>query len=80
MEMVALTLNTEITPEIMVYRYSQEKFVETLKVKVARLSIPALFESSNTLIRGLAKDGLMEDGKEALLECECLAAFVYKDY
>ncbi|THG99363.1 hypothetical protein EW026_g2960 [Hermanssonia centrifuga] len=76
----------EITPEIMVYRYSQEKFVETLKVKVARLAIPALFESSNTLIRGLAKDGLMEDGKEALLEsgrmraaCDLVSQYIAPD-
>ena len=43
--------------------------VETLKAKAERLNTPALFEQSTTLIRALAKDGLMEDGKEKLLEC-----------
>jgi len=43
------------------------KLVEYLRVKVARLATPEVFEVSRTLIRGLAKDGLMEDGKEDLL-------------
>jgi ribonuclease H2 subunit B len=43
------------------------KVVEYLRVKVARLATPEVFEVSRTLIRGLAKDGLMEDGKEDLL-------------
>jgi hypothetical protein len=59
----------EITPEIVVYRYSPAKLVEYLRVKVSRLSNPQIFEGSRTLIRGLARDGLMEDGKEELLEC-----------
>ncbi|KIM91894.1 hypothetical protein PILCRDRAFT_809883 [Piloderma croceum F 1598] len=58
----------EITPEIVVYRYSLPKLVEYLRVKVARLATIEMIESSRTLIRGLAKDGLMEDGKEDLLE------------
>ena len=58
-----------ITPEIVVYRYSQEQVIESLKTKVTRLVVPDVFESSKTLIRALAKDGLMEDGKESLLDC-----------
>jgi ribonuclease H2 subunit B len=51
-----------------VYRYSPTKVLEYLRIKVARLARPEVFERSRTLIRGLAKDGLMEDGKEDLLE------------
>ncbi|KAJ6596657.1 ribonuclease H2, subunit B [Mycena sp. CBHHK59/15] len=58
----------EITPEITVYRFSPTKVVEYLRVKVSRLSSPEMVETSRTLVRGLAKDGLMEDGKEHLLE------------
>lgn len=39
-----------------------------MKAKVTRLVVPAVFENSKTLIRALAKDGLMEDGKENLLD------------
>lgn len=60
---------TEITPEIVVYRFSSQKLVEHLRTKVSRLSNRDVFEGSRTLIRGLARDGLMEDGKEELLEC-----------
>ncbi|KDQ57843.1 hypothetical protein JAAARDRAFT_130393 [Jaapia argillacea MUCL 33604] len=58
----------EVTPEIIVYRYSPTKLVEYLRTKVTRLSKPEVFEGSKTLLRGLAKEGLMEDGKEGLLE------------
>ena len=37
-------------------------------MKVSRLSKHAVAEKSRTIIRGLAKDGLMDDGKEDLLE------------
>jgi len=65
-------LPAEITPEIVVYRYSLPKLVEYLRVKVARLATIEMIERSRTLVRGLAKDGLMEDGKEDLLECPYL--------
>lgn len=61
-------LAPEITEEVTVYRYSPDIVVETLKVKVARLDSPSMFEASRTLTRALAKDGLMEDGKDDLLE------------
>ena len=57
----------EITPEITVYRYAEDKVLESLKAKVTRLVTPEVFECSRTLTRGFAKDGLMEDGKEDLL-------------
>lgn len=42
--------------------------MEYLKFKVSKVNNPALLESSRTLVRALARDGLMEDGKEQLLE------------
>ena len=60
---------SEITPEITVFRYSKEKVLQYLHVKVARLSDQKIGEASRTLNRSLAKDGLMEDGKESLLAC-----------
>jgi ribonuclease H2 subunit B len=61
----------EITADIVVYRLSLQKIVEYLRLKVARLATPEVVEVSRTLTRGLAKDGLMEDGKESLLESKC---------
>jgi hypothetical protein len=58
-----------ITDEITVYRYSHDVVLENLKGKVGRLSDPRVAEMSRTLVRSLAKDGLMDDGKEELLEC-----------
>ncbi|KAJ7680532.1 ribonuclease H2, subunit B [Mycena polygramma] len=58
----------EITEDITVYRFSPEKVVQYLRVKVERLSTAETVEASRTMVRGLARDGLMEDGKEMLLE------------
>ncbi|KAG5648607.1 hypothetical protein DXG03_003218 [Asterophora parasitica] len=58
----------EITPEIVVYRMSQPKVLTYLRNKVSRLSAPEALEVSRTTIRNLARDGLMEDGKEVLLQ------------
>jgi ribonuclease H2 subunit B len=52
-----------------VYRFSPDKLLEYLRAKVTRLSKPDLIECSRTMIRNLAKEGLMEDGKDELLEC-----------
>jgi ribonuclease H2 subunit B len=57
-----------LTHELTVYRYSTEKVVEMLREKVGRLKMPSVLERSRTLVRGLARDGLMEDGREDLLE------------
>jgi ribonuclease H2 subunit B len=51
-----------------VYRFSPSKVMEYLRIKVARLATPKVFEGSRTLVRGLAKVGLMDDGKEELLQ------------
>lgn len=57
----------------MVYRLSIHKTVEYLRLKVDRLAVPEVLEVSRTSIRGLAKDGLMEDGKENLLKSKYLS-------
>lgn len=59
---------TEITSEIVVYRISLPRILEYLQAKVVRLATSEVLEISRTTIRGLAKDGLMEDGKETLLQ------------
>ena len=59
---------TDVTPELTVYRYSEDKMMEYLQAKVSRLSKAAVAEKSRTIIRNLAKDGMMDDGKEDLLE------------
>ena len=46
------------------YRYSQEKLLAYLSKKVTRLSESGDVNKSRTLERQLAKDGLLEDGKE----------------
>ncbi|KAI9062893.1 hypothetical protein FKP32DRAFT_1592877 [Trametes sanguinea] len=57
----------DVTPEITVFRYSSERALEYLRAKVLRLSDRSISELSKTINRNLAKDGLFEDGKEALL-------------
>ncbi|KJA20727.1 hypothetical protein HYPSUDRAFT_88505 [Hypholoma sublateritium FD-334 SS-4] len=64
----------EITPELTVYRYSQSKVLEYMRAKVAHLSTSEKFAASQTVIRNLARDGLMEDGKEELLSLGRLRA------
>ncbi|KAI0081258.1 hypothetical protein K474DRAFT_1635966 [Panus rudis PR-1116 ss-1] len=64
----------DITEDIVVYRYSPERVVKYLKNKVSRVANPTLLDGSRTIVRSLAKDGLMEDGKESLLESGRLRA------
>ena len=66
--------HAEITAEITVYRYSPERTLSYLRTKVARLSHQDVSEMSRTLTRSLAKDGLLEDGKEELLVGELLVS------
>ena len=65
---MVLTRHLEITPEISVYRFSKQILVGYLTKKVTRLVTANDFCESLTVVRLLAKDGLMEDGKETLLE------------
>ncbi|KAJ7268785.1 ribonuclease H2, subunit B [Mycena haematopus] len=62
----------EITEDITVYRLSPERFIEYLRLKVERLSTPETIEISRTTVRNLAKDGLMDNGKEQLLKRESI--------
>jgi ribonuclease H2 subunit B len=61
---------SEVTPDLIVYRYNDSKILEYLQKKVAHLASEGVLDGSKTLIRGLAKDGLLEDGNEQLLEGE----------
>jgi len=58
----------EIAPQTFVYRFSQNKVVPYLQAKVTQLLASDGLEASKTITRFLAKDGLMEDGKEELLK------------
>ncbi|KAJ8077250.1 hypothetical protein AAF712_004134 [Marasmius tenuissimus] len=73
--------------EIVVYRFSQEKAVAYLRQKVERLSKPEVIDSSRILTRNLAKDGLMEDEKEDILEmgrmksaCDLVSQYLTPDF
>ena len=48
------------------YRFSLNKINDYLRTKVVHLETSAALES-RTIVRELAKDGLMEDGREDLL-------------
>ncbi|KAJ3853762.1 ribonuclease H2, subunit B [Lentinula lateritia] len=76
----------ELPPDIMVYRFSPTKYIEYLKLKVLNLLEANVVEGSRTLVRSLAKDGLMEDGNEKLLEvgrlkiaCDLVAQYLPSD-
>ncbi|KAI6000491.1 ribonuclease H2, subunit B [Pisolithus albus] len=76
----------EITAEITVFRYSQERLLEQLTKKVAALATPRITEISRSLIRGLARNELMEDEHEELLilgrtqlACDLLAQYLPPD-
>ncbi|KAG8213740.1 ribonuclease H2, subunit B [Butyriboletus roseoflavus] len=76
----------EITAEITVFRYSSQKLIQELRKKVATLSTPRITNMSRCLVRSLAKDGLMEDKNEDLLElgrtklaCELLGQYLPHD-
>ena len=53
---------------MVVYRLSLLKVKEYLRAKVARLVASEVLGLSRTILRDLAKDGLMEDGNENLLK------------
>ena len=60
----------DIAADLVVYRYSEAKFLDYVRRKVERLSRSGVLDKSRTLERELMKDGLFDDGKEALLESE----------
>ncbi|KAH9931096.1 ribonuclease H2, subunit B [Epithele typhae] len=76
----------DIGHDILVYRYSAERTLEYLRSKVSRLSQQSVSELSSTLTRQFARDGLLEDGKDELLEaarkkaaCELLSHYLPRE-
>ncbi|GLB37612.1 putative ydr279p protein family (RNase H2 complex component) [Lyophyllum shimeji] len=76
----------DITSEITVYRLSLPKALKYVRDKVTRLSCPDVLEISKSVTRNLAKDGLMEDGQETLLQagrtraaCDLLGQYLSQD-
>ncbi|KAH0827552.1 hypothetical protein J3R83DRAFT_4273 [Lanmaoa asiatica] len=76
----------EITTDITVFRYSSEKLIQELRKKAVTLSTTRITELSRCLVRSLAKDALMEDKNEDLLElgrtklaCELLGQYLPHD-
>lgn len=67
-ETVADAVRKEFSSDTVVYRYSQERAIQYLKRKVDRLVQSKDLDQSKTITRILARDGLMEDGKENILE------------
>lgn len=63
----------EITEDITVFRFSPQRVVEYLRSKVERLSTAETVEVSRTMVRNLARDGLMDDGKEEFLKRESVS-------
>ncbi|KAF5393257.1 hypothetical protein D9757_000761 [Collybiopsis confluens] len=58
----------DIPPDITTYRYSATNFIHYLQLKVRNLLDTGIIDDSRMMVRSLAKDGLMEDGHERLLE------------
>ncbi|KAI5121553.1 hypothetical protein M0805_000734, partial [Coniferiporia weirii] len=76
----------DIASDLVVYRYSQPRFIDYLVKKVTRLSQNGVVEKSRTLERELTKDGLMDDGNEELLQsgrlklaCDLISQYVPPD-
>ena len=59
--LISLKAFNKILP---VFRFSEDKLIAYLRRKVERLARPSASELSRTITRGLARDGLMEDGRE----------------
>ncbi|KAK0241807.1 ribonuclease H2, subunit B, partial [Armillaria nabsnona] len=57
----------EVASDIMVYRFSPTKVVDYVRKKVDYMSSFPVIEMSRSITRNLAKDGLLDDGKEKLL-------------
>ena len=65
----------DISADIVVYRFSPTKLNEYLRKKIAHLETCVTLES-RTIVRELAKDGLMDDGREDLLHRTLTRAFL----
>lgn len=68
LSMTFVSFGIEIGSDMTVYRYAPDKVLRYLRAKATRLSTQQVCDISQTLTRKMARDGLMEDGKENLLE------------
>lgn len=73
----------DVTPEITVFRFSEDKYAKYLVKKARRLGESNVLLKCETLVRGLAKNDLMDDNKEALLRaglckvsCELVSQYI----
>ncbi|SJK97487.1 related to Sulfate adenylyltransferase [Armillaria ostoyae] len=57
----------QVASDITVYRFSPTKVVDYVRKKVDHMSSFPVIEMSRSITRNLAKDGLLDDGKEKLL-------------
>lgn len=55
---LTLISDVEITPDMSTYRLNDDKLLDVLKMKIARLATRDAFEGSPTLTRMLAKEGV----------------------
>ncbi|KAF8520441.1 ribonuclease H2, subunit B [Hysterangium stoloniferum] len=76
----------DLTDELTVYRYSRVKLLQYLSSKVAHLAQPVVFETYPSLQRHLAKDGLLDQEREALRQagrlrvaCEIVSQYLPPD-
>ena len=72
----------DISADIVVYRFSPTKLNDYLRKKIAHLETCAVLES-RTIVRELAKDGLMEDGREDILHrslTPALSIFIFSTF
>ena len=58
----------DITDDLVVFRYSEEKLLGYLSKKAERISRTGIIDQTRTLERELQKDGLFDNGKETLLQ------------
>lgn len=60
----SLSNNTVISNEIVVYRFSRERLLHILSLKVSHLSQSTIFRSHEILQRHLAQHALLEEKEE----------------
>jgi ribonuclease H2 subunit B len=60
------TILQDVTEELSVYRFSYLKLMQSISAKVAHLSQPSVFDAYPSLQRQLAKNGLLDEGKDEL--------------
>ncbi|KAF9010513.1 ribonuclease H2, subunit B [Cyathus striatus] len=76
----------DVSPKLTVYRFSLTKTLGFLQKKISRLLSSDVLGDSRAITRGFAKDGLMDDGKERLLNmartraaCDLISQYLSPD-